>query len=96
VLAGSLDRPYEIHLVRFPSEEAFDRFAADDERQRFLHLKEDGVRSTLFIQGATAATPRTARSVAIPHNFRRRSASRIFLTALSTPIGEPNPERDGQ
>jgi hypothetical protein len=48
--------PYEIHLVRFPSEEAFSRFASDGERQRFLHLKEDSVGSSLLIRG-TATSP---------------------------------------
>ncbi|MGD0679527.1 MAG: DUF1330 domain-containing protein [Polyangiaceae bacterium] len=60
VLAGSIDRPYEIHLVRFPSEEAFDRFAADEERQRFLHLKEEAVRSTLLIHGGNGRDAATS------------------------------------
>jgi uncharacterized protein (DUF1330 family) len=44
VVAGSIDVPYEIHLVRFPSDEAFSRFAADEERRNVLHLKEAAVR----------------------------------------------------
>jgi uncharacterized protein (DUF1330 family) len=55
VLGGSMDLPYEIHLVRFPSDEAFTRFAADGERQRFLHLKEASVRSSLVIRGESTA-----------------------------------------
>src|SRR5262249_37207789 len=53
VIARSIDLPYEIHLVRFPSEEAFSRFAADERRQRVLHLKNASVRSSLLIRGTT-------------------------------------------
>jgi uncharacterized protein (DUF1330 family) len=51
VVAGSMDLPYEIHLVRFPDEEAFARFASDEERQRFLHLKNDSMKSSLVVRG---------------------------------------------
>jgi uncharacterized protein (DUF1330 family) len=53
VIAGSIELPYEIHLVRFPSDEAFSRYAADEERQRFLHLKNASVRSSLLVRGTT-------------------------------------------
>jgi uncharacterized protein (DUF1330 family) len=52
VIERSIELPYEIHLVRFPNDEAFERFAADGERQRFLHLKSDAVRSSLTVRGA--------------------------------------------
>jgi uncharacterized protein (DUF1330 family) len=51
VIAGSMDAPYEIHVIRFPDEEALSRFSADEERQRFLHLKDESVRSSLLIRG---------------------------------------------
>jgi uncharacterized protein (DUF1330 family) len=51
VVARSIDVPYEVHLVRFPSDEALDRFAADEERQRALHLKDDAVQSSLVVRG---------------------------------------------
>jgi uncharacterized protein (DUF1330 family) len=54
VVAGSIDPPYEIHLVRFPSDEALARFTSDPERQRLLHLKNDSVRSTLVVRGSTS------------------------------------------
>jgi uncharacterized protein (DUF1330 family) len=50
VVARSIDLPYEIHLVRFPNDEALASFAADGERQRFLHLKDDSVRSSLIVR----------------------------------------------
>lgn len=34
VIARSIDAPYEIHLVRFPRDEALAHFTADEERQR--------------------------------------------------------------
>jgi uncharacterized protein (DUF1330 family) len=54
VIARSIDLPYEIHLVRFPSDEALAGFTADPERQGFLHLKNDSVRSSLVVRGAAS------------------------------------------
>ena len=53
VIAGSIDPPYEIHLVRFPNDEALARFTSDPERQGLLHLKDDSVRSSLLVRGST-------------------------------------------
>ena len=36
----NIERPYEIHLVEFDKENDFDNFMKDEERKRFLHLKE--------------------------------------------------------
>jgi uncharacterized protein (DUF1330 family) len=54
VLARAIELPYEIHLVRFEDEAALAAFSQDDERQRFLHLKEDAVRTTWSIKGSVA------------------------------------------
>jgi hypothetical protein len=54
VIACSIDLPYEIHVVRFPNDEALARFTADGERQRFLHLKDDSVRSSLLVRGTAS------------------------------------------
>lgn len=45
------ERPYEVHLVEFPSEADFERFKLDEERKQFLHLKERSIRSSVMIQG---------------------------------------------
>jgi uncharacterized protein (DUF1330 family) len=50
-IAGSCERPYELHLVRFPDDDALSRYANDDARRAFLHLKEASVRSTLVVAG---------------------------------------------
>jgi uncharacterized protein (DUF1330 family) len=46
-----IEKPYEIHLVQFESEEDFQNFSNDDERKKFLHLKEQSVKSVWLIKG---------------------------------------------
>ncbi|HKH59805.1 MAG TPA: hypothetical protein VKA49_03185 [Flavitalea sp.] len=46
-----IDKPYEIHLVGFDSEQDFEDFKQDEGRNKFLHLKEQSVKSSLVIQG---------------------------------------------
>jgi uncharacterized protein (DUF1330 family) len=50
-IGGSSELPYEVHIVRFESEEDLARYTADDERQRLLRLKDESVRSTVVIKG---------------------------------------------
>ncbi|MDP4218047.1 MAG: DUF1330 domain-containing protein [Bacteroidota bacterium] len=50
-LESAMDRPYEIHLVEFGTEDDFRDFMQDEERKRFLHLKEQSVRSVLLFKG---------------------------------------------
>jgi uncharacterized protein (DUF1330 family) len=44
-------RPYEIHLVEFDSQQDFDNFKKDEERKKFLHLKEQSIKASVMIQG---------------------------------------------
>ena len=46
-----IDKPYEIHLVEFDRDADFKNFMTDEERKRFLHLKEQSIRSSILIQG---------------------------------------------
>jgi uncharacterized protein (DUF1330 family) len=46
-----IDKPYEVHLVQFASEQDFENFKQDEERKKFLHLKEQSIRSVLLIKG---------------------------------------------
>ena len=46
-----IDRPYEVHLGEFESEEDFNAFLADDERKKFLHMKDQAIRSTVLVTG---------------------------------------------
>ncbi|HZZ74948.1 MAG TPA: DUF1330 domain-containing protein [Puia sp.] len=47
----SIDKPYEIHLVEFESEQDFKNFSADEERKKFLHLKEQSVKEVWLLKG---------------------------------------------
>jgi uncharacterized protein (DUF1330 family) len=51
VVAASIDIPYEVHVVRFKSEEDLRAFSEDGERQRVLHMKNESVRATLLVRG---------------------------------------------
>ena len=46
-----IDKPYEIHLVEFDAEQDFENFMQDDERKKFLHLKEQSIKASILIKG---------------------------------------------
>jgi uncharacterized protein (DUF1330 family) len=46
-----MDKPYEIHLVEFNTEQDFENFMRDEERKRFLHLKEQSIKTSILIKG---------------------------------------------
>jgi uncharacterized protein (DUF1330 family) len=50
-IENSMEKPYEIHLVEFNTEQDFLNFSQDEDRKKFLHLKEQSVRSALLIKG---------------------------------------------
>ena len=52
VVERNINHPYEIHLVEFESEAGFQDFMKDEERQRFLHLKEQSIELSVLIKGA--------------------------------------------
>jgi len=45
------EKPYEIHLVEFETGNDFSNFMQDEERQRFLHLKDKSIKSTFLVKG---------------------------------------------
>ncbi len=47
----SIERPYEIHLVEFDTENDFNSFMQNEGRKRFLHLKEQSIRNVWLIKG---------------------------------------------
>ena len=53
VVSASIEMPYEIHLVRFETEEDFRRFSNDEERQRALALKNEAVSASMMITGTS-------------------------------------------
>ncbi len=51
VIEQTIETPYEIHLVEFGLEKDLDDFFKDDERKKFIHLKEKSIRSVWLIKG---------------------------------------------
>ncbi|MEW7279340.1 hypothetical protein ABW636_12170 [Aquimarina sp. 2201CG1-2-11] len=51
IIENNIEVPYEIHLVEFDTQEDFDNFKLDEERKKFLHLKEESIESAIMIQG---------------------------------------------
>ncbi|MEQ9439140.1 MAG: DUF1330 domain-containing protein [Cyclobacteriaceae bacterium] len=51
VIEHTVEPPYELHLVRFPTEQDFERFMQDEERKQYLHLKEQSIRAATLIKG---------------------------------------------
>jgi uncharacterized protein (DUF1330 family) len=50
-IESGMDKPYEIHLVEFESEKDFKNFMMDEERKKFLHLKEQSIKSSVLYRG---------------------------------------------
>lgn len=50
-IGDATERPYEVHFVSFESEEDFQRFLKDEERKKFLDLKDKSVRSSILVKG---------------------------------------------
>jgi uncharacterized protein (DUF1330 family) len=48
---SSIEKPYEIHLVEFETEQDFQNFMKDEERKKFLHLKEQSIKTSILIKG---------------------------------------------
>jgi uncharacterized protein (DUF1330 family) len=51
IIEHSIEIPYEIHLVEFKTADDFDSFMRDEERKKFLHLKEQSIKSVVLIKG---------------------------------------------
>lgn len=51
IIEKTIEPPYEIHLVQFPSEQDFQNFMKDESRKKFLHLKEESIRTAMLIKG---------------------------------------------
>jgi uncharacterized protein (DUF1330 family) len=46
-----MDKPYEIHFVEFDDEQDFENFKKDEERKKFLHLKEQSIKASIMVLG---------------------------------------------
>ena len=47
----SIEKPYEVHLVEFDRELDFENFKLDEERKKFLHLKEESIKASVLYKG---------------------------------------------
>ena len=47
----SIEKPYEVHLVEFDSKQDFERFSQDEERKKFVHLKDQSIKTAMLIEG---------------------------------------------
>jgi len=50
-IEANMETPYEIHLISFDSDENFQDFMRDEERKKFLYLKEQSIRTSILIKG---------------------------------------------
>lgn len=50
-IESNIDKPYEIHIVEFKTQQDFENFKEDKERIRFLHLKEQSIKTSIMIKG---------------------------------------------
>jgi len=50
-IESHIEKPYEIHLVEFQTQQDFENFLKDEERKKFLHLKIQSIREAILIQG---------------------------------------------
>ena len=51
IIESTMGKPYEIHLVEFATDRDFDNFMHDEERKKFLHLKEQSIKAVFLIKG---------------------------------------------
>ncbi|WP_031526527.1 hypothetical protein [Dyadobacter crusticola] len=50
-IAGELDPPYEIHLVSFEDEAGLQAYGNDEDRLKWLSMKDESVTSVIMVKG---------------------------------------------
>lgn len=51
VIEASIEVPFELHFISFPTETEFTAFMNDETRKSFLQLKEQSVRTSILVSG---------------------------------------------
>lgn len=51
VIEIAMDKPYELHLVSFPSREDFEGYSKDNDRLQYMPLKEASIEKAMLIEG---------------------------------------------
>lgn len=50
-IGNSIINPYEIHFITFPKQEDLDSFMQDKDRNNYLYLKEQSVKTSFAVKG---------------------------------------------
>ncbi|AWV99081.1 DUF1330 domain-containing protein [Arcticibacterium luteifluviistationis] len=50
-ISAEEELPYEIHFISFESDSHLTNFMNDDSRLKFIHLKNESIKSTILIKG---------------------------------------------
>ena len=50
-IEAGTELPYEVHFISFDSEQHLAEFMKDDNRLKFMHLKDESVKSVLLVKG---------------------------------------------
>lgn len=50
-ISKAKELPYEIHFISFDSDKDLTNFMKDDSRLKYMHLKDESIKSTLLVKG---------------------------------------------
>ena len=50
-IEASTKLPYELHLVTFDTKQDFENYVNDDDRKKYLSLKESSIENAILIEG---------------------------------------------
>ena len=50
-IESHIEQPFELHLVEFQIQQDFESFLKDEERKKFLYLKEQSIKEAILIEG---------------------------------------------
>lgn len=50
VINSDMEKPYEVHMVEFPSAQELENYMNDEVRRKFFYMKEESVRSVITIR----------------------------------------------
>ncbi len=51
IIERAIESPYEVHIIKFDSDIDLANFMKDEDRKKFLHLKEKSIRTSILIKG---------------------------------------------
>ena len=51
IVECNIESPDEVHLIQFETENYFKNFMQDEEHKKFLHLKEQSIKTSILFKG---------------------------------------------